>query len=67
VSQERHTDDLFRFSYRVFKIEYIVFKLFLLALSLFGLYKLAQQEFDLKPPRAPTESSQPKTVRINSP
>jgi hypothetical protein len=32
-----HSDDLFRFSYSIFKIEYIIFKLF-------GLFKLVQGE-----------------------
>ena len=42
---QRHSDDLFRFSYRIFKIEYIILKIFFLALSLYGLYKLAKEEF----------------------
>ena len=56
MSPQRHSDDLFRFSYRVFKIEYIIIKLFLLALSLFGLYKLAEQEFGLTPFATPTHA-----------
>ena len=39
-----HSNDLFRFSYNVFKFEYIVIKLVLLGLSLYGLYKLVESE-----------------------
>jgi hypothetical protein len=41
---QRHSDDLYRFSYGIFKIEYVIIKLVLLGLSLFGLYKLVQDE-----------------------
>jgi hypothetical protein len=55
----RHSDDLFRFSYRIFKIEYIIVKLLFLAFSLFGLYKLAQQEFGFN--RSPAHATEPST------
>jgi hypothetical protein len=35
----RHSDELFEFSYRHFKIEYKIIKLVLVALSLYGLYQ----------------------------
>ena len=44
----RHSDDLFQFSYRLFKVEYVIFKLFFLALSIYGLYKIADREFGFK-------------------
>ncbi len=49
----RHSDDLFRFSYRIFKIEFIIVKLVFLALSLYGLYKLAKQELGFNPSATP--------------
>jgi hypothetical protein len=51
------TTSLFQFSYRIYKIEYVIFKLFFLALSLYGLYKLAQQEFGFRV--QPVESKRP--------
>ena len=42
---QRHSDELFQFSYRIFKIEYIIIKLLLFALSLYGLYQFAEQHF----------------------
>jgi hypothetical protein len=48
VPRPRHSDDLFHFSYSIFKIEYIVVKLVLFGLSLFGLYKLVESETGFK-------------------
>lgn len=44
---QRHSDDLFRFSYRVFTIEFIIFKIAFLGFSLYGLYKFAEHEIRL--------------------
>jgi hypothetical protein len=37
--------ELFEFSYRIFKAEYVIIKLFFFALSLYGIYQLAEHEF----------------------
>ena len=39
-----HSDDLYRFSYGVFKIEYVIIKLVFFGLFLFGLYNLIAHE-----------------------
>jgi hypothetical protein len=44
---KRDSDDLFRFSYRIFKIEYILIKLVFFALSLYGLYQFATRELGM--------------------
>jgi hypothetical protein len=43
VSQ-RHSDDLFRFSYRIFKLKFIIIEIVFFALSMYGLYKLVKEE-----------------------
>lgn len=60
VRQHPKNDVLFRFSYALFKIEYVILKLFFLAMSLYGIYKLGQQEFGFgvgTTPDAPTRST----------
>ena len=56
--QRRHSDELFEFSYRLFKIEYVIIKLVFLALSLFGLYKFAEQEFGFKLSATPAHAQE---------
>ena len=62
---QRHSDDLFQFSYRLFKIEYVVVKLVFFALSLYGLYQFATRELGMNS-SPPTTSAKPATTNRNA-
>ena len=59
MSTKRHSDELFEFSYNLFKIEYKIIKLLLFALTIYGLYQFATNHLGVSFGQSSSAASSP--------